>query len=99
MSDRNGDNGNSSALFLGFVVGAIVGAVVGMLFAPQAGAESRSSLFDGGFRMRDRARNLGETGGEALKDAISEGRDAAGRARNEMEDWARRSREDGDGNT
>ena len=92
MNDRNGDNGSSSIFVLGLILGAIVGAVVGVLFAPQGGAASRSELLDRGSRMRARARILGESGNDALRDAISEGRDAAGRAREEMEQWVRRSR-------
>ena len=93
MADRNGDDGGSSTFVLGFILGAVVGAVIGVLFAPQAGSESRIGLFDRSSRMRERARSLGETSGDALRDAISEGRDAAGRARDEMEDWVRRTRE------
>ena len=92
MADRSGDNGSSSLFVLGFVLGAIIGGVVGLLFAPQTGVESRSDLLVRGSRMRDRARTLGESGGDALRDAITEGRDAAGRAREEMEQWVRRSR-------
>ncbi len=96
MADRGGDNGGSSIFALGFVLGAIVGAVVGVLFAPQAGVESRSDLFDRGTSVRTRARALGESSTDALRDAISEGRDAAGRARDEMEEWVRRSRSSGE---
>lgn len=93
MADRNGDDAGSSTFVLGFILGAAIGAVVGVLFAPQAGSDARSGLFDRSATMRGRARSLGETGGDALRDAISEGRDAAGRARGEMEEWVRKTRE------
>ncbi len=93
MADRNGDDAGSSTFVLGFILGAAIGAVVGVLFAPQAGSDARTGLFDRSAKMRVRARSLSETGGDALKDAISEGRDAAGRARGEMEEWVRKTRE------
>ncbi len=93
MADRNGDEAGSSTFVLGVIVGAAIGAVVGVLFAPQAGSDARSGLFDRSEKIRGRARSLGVTGGDALRDAISEGRDAAGRARGEMVEWVRKTRE------
>ena len=94
MADRQDGDGASSVFLVGFVLGTLVGGIVGLLFAPKTGPDSRSDLLDRSSRMRDRARSLGETGGEMLRDAISEGRDAAGRARGDMEDWVKKTRGD-----
>lgn len=89
------NDGGGQAFVIGFVLGAAVGGALGILFAPQSGTETRSQLKEQALRMRDRARSLGETGQELLQDAISEGRQAAGRARDEMEEWVRRNRQTG----
>ena len=89
------DEGGATLTFLvGFIAGAIVGGILGILFAPLSGSESRLDLRGRTGRMRERARSLGETGQEALRDAISEGRQAAGRARQEMDEWVRQTRDE-----
>ncbi len=94
MIDRE-DNGNALTFLLGIVSGAIVGVVLGILFTPQSGSESRADIRSRTLGLRERARNLGETSNEALRDAIAEGRDAAMRAGQEMQDWIRHTRGDG----
>ena len=91
------DNGNANALtfLLGIVTGVIVGVVLGVLFTPQSGSESRADIRSRTLGLRERARNIGETGNDALRDAISEGRDAAMRAGQEMQDWIQHNRGDG----
>lgn len=91
------DNANANALtfLLGIVSGVIVGVVLGVLFTPQSGSESRADIRTRTLGLRERARNIGETGNDALKDAISEGRDAAMRAGQEMQDWIQHNRGDG----
>ncbi len=91
------DNGNANALtfLLGIVTGVIVGVVLGVLFTPQSGSESRADIRGRTLGLRERARNIGETGNDALRDAISEGRDAAMRAGQEMQDWIQHNRCDG----
>ncbi len=91
------DNANTNALtfLLGIVSGVIVGVVLGVLFTPQSGSESRADIRTRTLGLRERARNIGETGNDALKDAISEGRDAAMRAGQEMQDWIQHNRGDG----
>lgn len=89
------DEGGTTLTFLvGFIAGAIVGGILGVLFAPQPGSTSRFDLRERSSRMRNRARSLGETGQDALRDAIAEGREAAGRARQEMEEWVQQTRGD-----
>ena len=91
------DNANANALtfLLGIVTGVIVGVVLGVLFTPQSGSESRADIRSRTLGLRERARNIGETGNDALRDAISEGRDAAMRAGQEMQDWIQHNRGDG----
>ncbi len=91
------DNANANALtfLLGIVTGVIVGVVLGVLFTPQSGSESRADIRTRTLGLRERARNIGETGNDALRDAISEGRDAAMRAGQEMQDWIQHNRGDG----
>jgi gas vesicle protein len=91
MAERD-EGGGTLTFLVGFIAGAIVGGILGVLFAPQSGAESRLELRGRSGRMRERARSLGETGQEALRDAITEGRQAAGRARQEMEEWVQQTR-------
>jgi len=93
--ERDSDGG--SAFVFGFLLGAVMGGLLGILFAPQSGAETRSQLREQALRMRDRSRSLGETGQELLQDAISEGRQAASRAREEMDEWVRKNRQSGGG--
>ncbi|MCY4575780.1 MAG: YtxH domain-containing protein [Chloroflexi bacterium] len=91
------DNANANALtfLLGIVSGVIVGVVLGVLFTPQSGSESRADIRNRTLGLRERARNIGETGNDALRDAISEGRDAAMRAGQDMQDWIQHNRGDG----
>ncbi len=89
------DSGNALTFLLGIVSGVIVGVVLGVLFTPQSGSESRADIRTRTLGLRERARNLGETGNDALRDAISEGRDAAMRAGQEMQDWIQHNRGDG----
>ena len=91
----NNANANALTFLLGIVSGVIVGVVLGVLFTPQSGSESRADIRSRTLGLRERARNIGETGNDALRDAISEGRDAAMRAGQEMQDWIQHNRGDG----
>ncbi len=93
MVDRD-ESGNALTFLLGIVSGVIMGVVLGVLFTPQSGSESRSGLRNRTVGMRARARSLGETGQEALRDAITEGRDAAMKAGQDMQEWVRHNRGD-----
>lgn len=87
------EEGNSSLPFLvGFIAGTIFGGILGVLFTPQSGEEVRAELNEKTSDMKKQARDLGYTGQEALRDAIYEGREAAVRARKEMEDWVEKAK-------
>ncbi|MBI4235926.1 MAG: YtxH domain-containing protein [Chloroflexi bacterium] len=94
MAEEREGSGVQAFVF-GFVAGAVVGGLLGVLFAPQSGEETRSQVREQALRLKERVRSLGETGQEAMRDAISQGREAAGRARQEMEEWVQRTRRPG----
>tara|TARA_B100000686_G_scaffold161764_1_gene169346 strand:- start:113 stop:415 length:303 start_codon:yes stop_codon:yes gene_type:complete len=92
------DSGSSLPFLVGFIAGTIFGGILGVLFAPQSGENVRAELLDKSSKLRTNARDLGHTSQEALRDAITEGRDAAVRARQEMEEWVEQARStNGDG--
>ena len=97
MSNED-DNGSSLPFLVGFIAGTIFGGILGVLFAPQAGEDVRAELKQKSSKLRSDARDLGHTGQESLRDAISEGREAAVRARKDMEEWVEQARaNNGDG--
>ncbi len=73
----------------GFLLGGLVGAAVALLFAPQSGEETVSMIREKGIELKDRVGEIRpEDAKKAIKqafdEAISEGRQAAERAREEM---------------
>ena len=94
MVERD-EGGNALTFLIGIVSGVIMGVVLGVLFTPQSGSESRTGIRNRTVGMRARARSLGETSQDALRDAITEGRDAAMRAGQDMQEWVRHNRGDG----
>lgn len=85
---KNGNSDSGSGFFWGLVLGIIVGAVLAMLFAPQPGDETREQLAQQSVQLRKR----GEIRAEQLKadlmdrygDAITQGKEAYERARDEV---------------
>jgi gas vesicle protein len=73
MSDRD----EFGAFLVGFIVGGLSGAVVALLFAPQAGEETRALIRDKSIELRDRAQMSAE---EALARAEAVAADARARA-------------------
>lgn len=69
---RGGGAGSGIALFL---LGAAVGAGLALLFAPQSGEETRADIRRGARRLKRKARDLAETGREAVDDLKRQGRD------------------------
>ena len=80
----------SGSIVQQFLVGAIAGAAVALLFAPQAGRDSRTWLKDNSSRLRDGAGDrLGfvkdalHDGAEVVRESVSAGREAYHSARAE----------------
>jgi len=74
------DERSSVGLMLGFLTGAAIGAGLGLLFAPQAGKETREQLKDGYDKASenikenyDKANELAQKGYEQVKDVVEKG--------------------------
>ena len=63
MSHQHQGNGGGTVL-LAFIAGAAVGAAVALLFAPQAGSETRAYVNRRAREARDRAAQAAEQGRE-----------------------------------
>jgi gas vesicle protein len=101
MSDENQDNGGSG--FGWFLVGLGIGAAIGVLFAPQAGTDTRETLAES---ARERAEYLKQKSREAAaqvntyvdagKDHFGEyverGKQAVATGRSQVEDYVDRGR-------
>ena len=72
MADNNGSG-------LGwFLAGLGVGALVGVLYAPKAGAETRSDLTQGAMDAKEKAAALAQQGIDKANDYVDQGKQAAG---------------------
>lgn len=59
MSDRDDQGGIGTSLLI-FLLGAAVGATVAVLYAPQAGSETRAQIADQAAKARDKAAELSQ---------------------------------------
>ena len=87
------DDGNAGAVLMAFVLGAVSGAAVALLWAPNAGEETRRILNERAREGRERASDAARQGAEFvsqqrdnLATAIDRGRDAYQRARSKPSD-------------
>lgn len=69
------DRGSAAAVMLAFLSGAALGAVAALLMAPQSGRESREQLRTYARKAEDNLRDLAGRAGEALDEAIDEGKE------------------------
>jgi len=69
------DDRGSSGVLLAFLSGAALGAVAALLLTPQTGRESREQLRGYARRAEDNLRDLAGQAGEALGEAVEEGKD------------------------
>lgn len=93
---RGGGAGTGIAMFL---LGAAIGAGVALLFAPQSGEETRAELRRSARRLKRKARDIVDQGGEVVDDLKRQGRTAVKDARSALEERLARHRaaaEDGD---
>lgn len=61
---------------LGMLCGVAVGAALGLLFAPTSGKEMRGKVSDGARWLGDQSKDMYETARRSVNDAVSTGRDA-----------------------
>jgi gas vesicle protein len=102
MSDEIQDNGGGSG-FAWFLIGLGIGAAIGVLFAPQAGSETRDSIAES---ARERAEYLKQKSKEAaahvntyvdagrdqFSDYVERGKQAVVTGRHQVEDYVDRGR-------
>lgn len=86
MSDRD----DFGAFLIGFVVGGITGAITALLFAPQAGEETRTMIRDKAIELRDQT---SETVGESLAKAEKAAKDAVTQAEKLLDEAKKRASE------
>jgi gas vesicle protein len=103
MSDEVQDNGGGGSAFGWFLVGLGIGAAIGVLYAPQAGTDTRESLAEG---ARERAEYLKKKSKEAAAqvntyvdagkdqfgDYVEKGKQAVSQGRAQVGDYVERGR-------
>ena len=94
MSDDNRDNGGSA--FGWFLVGLGIGAAIGVLYAPQAGTDTRDSLAEGAREraeyLKQKSREAVDAGKEQFGDYVERGKQAVATGRAQVEDYVDRGR-------
>lgn len=101
MTDENESSGGSG--FGWFLVGLGIGAAIGVLYAPQAGTETRESLAEGARerteylkqKSKDAAAQVNtyvDAGKEQLSDYVERGKQAVDRGRSQVESYVERGR-------
>lgn len=86
MAKKQGKSG--AGFFFGLMLGLAVGATLGILFAPQAGEETRSQLSESSVDLRRFGRSGYQSVADMLRerygDAFAQGREAYTRAKDEV---------------
>ena len=72
------DEGNRPGFFAGLFLGGLIGAVAGFLLSPQPGERTRE-------RLRSKADEFIARGGEVIKDAVKEGKEATVKAVSDLQ--------------
>ena len=76
----------------GFLVGAIVGVIAGILFTPQSGEKTRDQLKEKALDLREHTEEIIDRAKEIAGEAITEGKDAAARAKAEFQEKVEHTR-------
>jgi gas vesicle protein len=77
---------HTNGFVMGLLCGAAVGAALGLLFAPKAGSELRSQLYDSTERMRRRAGEAYNQASDTMSDLVDKGRSAVRRGQRKAEE-------------
>lgn len=80
------DNNDFGAFLVGFIVGGLTGAAVSLLFAPQAGEETRAIIRDKAIELRDRA-------SETVEEARLRAEQAWDEAKEKTNEWSQLAKE------
>lgn len=80
------DSNDFGAFLVGFIVGGLTGAAVSLLFAPQAGEDTRALIRDKAIELRDRA-------AETVEEARTHAEEAWEEAKEKTEEWSRLAKE------
>ena len=83
------DNNDFGAFLIGFLVGGLTGAAVSLLFAPQAGEDTRALIRDKAIELRDRA-------SETVEEARLRAEEAWQEAKVKTDEWAQLAKEQAD---
>lgn len=89
-SDRD-ESGNLSA-FTTFITGALVGAGVALLFAPQAGSQTRGLLRDYAARAKDEFDEAVDRGSEVWDQATEHGKEFVDKGKKSLRESARQAK-------
>lgn len=76
-----------------FLLGIAIGAGIALLFAPQTGEDARAEVRRTARRVKRKARDIADTGRDAVEDIARTGKSAARDARSAIEDRLARHRE------
>ena len=80
------ENNDFGAFLVGFIVGGLTGAAVSLLFAPQAGEETRTLIRDKAIELRDRA-------SESVEEARLQAEEAWEEAKEKTKEWSNLAKE------
>ncbi len=90
MSNRD----NSFAAFLaGFFAGGLVGAAAALLFAPQAGEETRAQIQQKSIELRDQAARVAEETSAQTKERLEKAAEELRKRANELQERAKELQE------
>lgn len=76
MIEQKNDRDIVVAVLAGIGLGALVGGVVALLFAPQAGLETREDIKAAAEKLKEKAEELSDAVSQSAQRAIDMGRDA-----------------------
>jgi len=79
--DHGSNGGGGGSFVIGLLAGTVLGAGIGLLFAPKAGAETRSQLSEQANQLANTAAEGRRRATETASNLANKGREMYGRAR------------------